>query len=181
MIRRAAAGLLIVWAAGFAVFVLALPGPAPITAAGPTTDAVVVPTGGAGRIERGLEVLRLKKAHRMLVTGVDPEVKPREFAAEFDVPVKAMRCCVTLGYTAVDTRSNAKEIQGWVAQNGHHSVRLVTTDWHMWRASQELRRVLPDHVTVVEDAVPSQPSFRILFLEYNKLIASQLARLWPAA
>jgi len=53
----------------------------------------------------------------------------------------------------------------------------VTTDWHMRRAAGELDRTLPDHVTVIRDAVPSQPDLGTLFLEYHKLLASRAAGL----
>ena len=78
----------------------------------------------------------------MLVTGVDPEVTPDEFAAEFEVDEAQMDCCVTLGFKAVDTRSNATETAEWVEANGITSLRLVTTDWHMRRAAGELARTL---------------------------------------
>lgn len=173
MIRRALSLLFLAWAIGFLWFVVALPKPSD----GVTTDAVIVPTGGPGRIARGLAVLEQGLAARMLVSGVDPEVRPQEFAAQFGVSPRQMACCVTLGFAAVDTRSNAAETAKWVAQNEVRSLRLVTTDWHMRRAAGELDRTLPDHVTVVRDAVPSQPDLGTLFLEYHKLIASRAAGL----
>ena len=173
MIRRAISLAVLVWAIGFLWFVVALPRPAE----GVRTDAVIVPTGGPGRIARGLQVLDSGKAGKMLVSGVDPEVRPREFAAEFGVSAQRMACCVTLGFAAVDTRTNAAETAKWVAQNEVRSLRLVTTDWHMRRAAGELDRMLPGHVTVIRDAVPSQPDLGTLFLEYHKLIASRAAGL----
>ncbi len=173
MIRRIASIMFLAWAIGFLWFAVSLPRPV----AGIATDAVIVPTGGAGRIARGLEVLDQGLADKMLVSGVDPEVKPGEFAAEFKVDPDQMECCITLGYSAVDTRSNAAETAKWVAQNEVRSLRLVTTDWHMRRTASELDRALPDHVTVIRDAVPSQPDFGTLFLEYHKLIASRAAGL----
>lgn len=178
MIRRILAAIIIVWAAGFVWFSIALPGPLPLEGEGARTDAIVVPTGGAGRIDRGLEVIAAGQAERMLVSGVDREVKPGEFAAQFAVPMETMECCITLGYAAVDTRGNAAEIADWLAEQGYNSVRLVTTDWHMWRAAGELRHVLPDEVQIIEDASPSDPSLKTLFLEYHKLLASRLAWLW---
>ncbi len=89
-----------------------------------------------------------------------------------------MECCVSLGFAAVDTRSNAAETAQWVESRGVKSLRLVTTDWHMRRAARELESTLPDGVVVVRDAVPSRPSFRDLFLEYHKLLASTISRLW---
>lgn len=173
--RRALAFLVIIWVAGFVWFAVALPGPA-----GPDpTDAVIVPTGSGGRIERGLEVLARGEARELLVTGVDRDVKPAEFAAEYDVATETMRCCVSLGFAAVDTRGNATETAEWLADRDYGSLRLVTADWHMRRAAAELERTLPTGVIVLRDAVPTEPSLRILFLEYHKLLASRVASFLP--
>lgn len=176
MISRAAAFLAIVYAFGFLWFAAALPQPAADTA----TDAVVVPTGGPGRIDRGLALLGRGRARELLVTGVDREVRPGEFAAEYKVSPATMRCCVTLGFAAVDTRSNAAETAAWAKARRYRSLRLVTTDWHMRRAAHELARALPPGVAIVRDAVPSRPKLGILFLEYNKLLASVLVQMVPA-
>jgi len=175
VIPRAAALLLMLYAFGFLWFAAALPQPMSDS----RTDAVVVPTGGAGRIDRGLELIAKKQAQKMLVTGVDREVKPGEFAAEYKVSPQTMRCCVTLGFAAVDTRSNAAETADWMKQNRYGSLRLVTTDWHMRRAARELSNALPPGVMIIRDAVPSKPKLGILFLEYNKLLASSLVQLLP--
>jgi uncharacterized SAM-binding protein YcdF (DUF218 family) len=175
MLRRISSLIVILWALGFVWFAIALPLPA----GAEQTDVVVVPTGGEGRIDRGLDVLRRGWAKRMLVSGVDPEVKPREFAAHYKVEPRLMACCVTLGFESVDTRSNAREIARWLTATNARSVRLVTTDWHIRRTAFELGRTVPAGVTVVEDAVTSRPSFWILVLEYHKLLASRVASLWP--
>jgi hypothetical protein len=86
---------------------------------------------------------------------------------------------VTLGFAALDTRGNARETARWVEQNKVRSVRLVTSDWHMRRAARELEDKLPPGTVLVRDAVPSQPSLWILFLEYHKLLATWASRLWP--
>jgi len=171
MIKRIASGLFLIWILGFLWFAVSLPQPAGAI----KTDAVIVPTGGPGRIARGLEVLDQGLAETMLVTGVDREVKPGEFATQFDVSQARMDCCVTLGFAAVDTRSNASETAQWVKTRKVTSLRLVTTDWHMRRAASELNRTLPGSVKVVRDAVPSEPSLYSLFLEYHKLLASTVA------
>jgi uncharacterized SAM-binding protein YcdF (DUF218 family) len=82
-----------------------------------------------------------------------------------------------LGFAALDTRGNALETANWVDSRHFRSLRLVTSDWHMRRSAGELEQVLPPGVRVVEDAVPSQPSLQMLFLEYHKLLASWLGRL----
>jgi len=175
VIRRILSLVLVLWAFGFLWFAVALPRPA----AGEKTDAIVVPTGGGGRIARGLEMLQGGAAERMLVSGVDSHVKPHEFAIEYDVPEATMECCVTLGFAALDTRGNARETSDWVAAGEVRSLRLVTSDWHMRRAALELESVLPEDTVVVRDAVRTEPSLRTLFLEYHKLLAAWLVRILP--
>jgi len=167
MIRRTASALLLVYLLGFLWFGIFLPAPA-----GPVkTDAIVVLTGSSIRIDRGVEALRAGLAPRMLVSGVDQEVRPAEFAAEYGLPMAKLRCCVTLGYEAVDTRSNAREAADFIARHHIGSVRLITSDWHMRRAALDLGFVAPTGLIVIEDAVTTRPRLSILFLEYNKLLA----------
>jgi len=173
MILRLLSTIFLAWAFGFVWFFATLPAPAGDI----KTDAVIVPTGAAGRIQRGLEVLDNGWADRMLVSGVDLEVRPDEFAAEFGVSRRRMNCCVELGFAAVDTRGNAEEIAKWVEKRGISSIRLVTSDWHMRRVAGELSRTLPSTVTVVPDAVRTEPNFGVLLLEYHKLVVSRLTAL----
>ncbi|MXO70297.1 YdcF family protein [Alteraurantiacibacter buctensis] len=173
MINRLLSLLVIAWALGFVWFAVALPQPA----GDEHTDAIVVPTGAEGRIPHGLALLRAGRAERMLVTGVDIEVRPAEFMAEYGVERQLMDCCITLGFSALDTRGNARETADWMAQNRFTSLRLVTSDWHMRRTAVELASRLPATVTVLRDAVPTQPSFITLVREYHKLLAAWLLSL----
>lgn len=173
MLRRIVSIVVIAWALGFVWFAVTLPQPA----GNVHTDAVVVPTGASGRIPRGLAVLREGLAGKMLVTGVDTDVTPADFAREYGVSKHLMQCCITLGFTALDTRGNAREATRWVNRNHFHSLRLVTSDWHMRRFALDLSDQLPANVRVVRDAVHSQPSFSILFTAYHKLLATYFLRL----
>ena len=172
MILRLLAAIFLIYAFGFFGFAMTLPGPAAKT----KTDAVIVLTGGPGRIPRGLEIVRQGLAQEMFVSGVDPEVKPAEFAEQFEVSRRLMECCVTLGFLAVDTRSNAGEVAQWMKEKEFTSARLVTTDWHMARAHSEVSGTLPAGTTIVKDAVTSHPDLATLFLEYNKLLASEVSQ-----
>ncbi|MET1756439.1 YdcF family protein [Novosphingobium sp. RD2P27] len=174
MFRRIAAFFLLLWVFGFLWFAVTLPQPAD----GQRTDAVIVLTGGPGRIPRAINVLREGLAPRLLVSGVDPEVRTVEFAREYNVSERLMQCCITLGYRAFDTRSNAVEAGNWLRANGARSVRVVTVDWHMRRAAYELGRALPAHIAVLRDAVHSEPSLQVLFLEYHKLLARWMIDTW---
>lgn len=166
MIGRIIALGVISWTLGFALFAILLPQPADRV----KTDAVVVPTGGQGRIARGIDMIATGRARRMLITGVDRQVKPAELAAAQGVSPRIMACCVDLGREASDTRSNGIETAAWVRRNKYRSVRLVTTDWHMRRARFELQRALGAGVTVVPDAVRSNASLVVLVREYNKYL-----------
>jgi len=176
MFRKMISLMVLVWLFGFAWFGIALPA----AAGSEKTDAAVVFTGGVGRIDRGLAAVRKKWSPKLLVSGVDREVKPSEFEAEYQASVGLLDCCVTLGFESYDTRSNALESSRWIARNNYRSIRLITSDWHMRRAALELEKARPEGVTILRDAVPTEPSLKILFLEYHKLIARQLSWLWDA-
>lgn len=171
LFRRLASFALLCWVLGFLWFALFLPR----QASDQRTDGIVVLTGGSGRIPHAIETLRDGSAARLLVAGVDREVRPNEFAVEYAVEPRLMSCCVTLGYDSVDTRSNALEASRWIAATHVKSIRLVTSDWHMRRAAFDLALSAPPGVTIVRDAVTTRPSLRILFLEYNKLLARLIA------
>jgi uncharacterized SAM-binding protein YcdF (DUF218 family) len=168
---RLTALFLLVYALGYAFFVVSLPQPA----GDGRTDAVVVLTGGAGRIERGLDILRRRQAGRMLISGVQRTVRPQELAATHNVGTGIFDCCIDLGREAVDTRSNADEVAHWLRQRGFKSMRLITTDWHMPRARFEIEKRLEGEIAIVPDAVLSNPSLRQLFTEYNKYVLNRIA------
>ena len=171
MIRRAVSAILLLYLLGYAMFAVALPRPADER----PTDAIVVLTGGAKRIERGLDLMARNKAKKMLVSGVARTVRPEELAAQYGADDSLFRCCVDLGRMAVDTRSNAEEVARWMDKHKFRSMRLVTTDWHMPRARFELSRRLGGGIAVLGDSVESNPSFSQLFIEYNKYLLRRSA------
>jgi uncharacterized SAM-binding protein YcdF (DUF218 family) len=173
MIVRLFGVTLILWCLGFAAFMLTLPR----ALEGSTTDAIVVPTGGAGRIDRGIALLERRQAKRMLVTGVGPGVRDADLAREYRTSRALFGCCIDLGREAVDTRSNAEETAAWVKARRYRTVRLVTSDWHVPRAKMELGAAMGKGVLILGDGVPSSPRLGTLVNEYNKLILRRIA-LW---
>lgn len=172
MITRFLALLAMVWALGFALFALTLPRPA----GDETTDAIVVLTGGPGRLERGLDLLARHRARRLFVSGADRSVTKRELALSTRRPTALFACCVDLGQESVDTRSNARETATWLGVHRFGSVRLITTDWHMPRAHGDLdARLAGTDAHVLVDAVPGHPSFTTLFTEYQKYLLRRVA------
>lgn len=177
-VARATALLLLAWIAGFVAFVLAQQAPA---AAGTRTEGVVVLTGGPGRLPRGVEVLEAGLADRLLVSGVDPSVRPRELSAAADIPPALLTCCVDLGFEADSTRTNAEEVSGWVAKHRFRSIRVVTAGYHMPRARAELEARLPADVVIVPDGVAAGLPLWPMLAEYGKFQAAWLLlRVRPA-
>jgi uncharacterized SAM-binding protein YcdF (DUF218 family) len=174
MIVRFGSLLILLYALGFVLFAFTLGKPAAASVA--PTDAAVVLTGAKGRIEQGISVLGAGKAKRLLIAGADPSVTKADLAHRVPGSSKLLTCCVDLGSESVDTRSNAEEALRWLAKYKFHSVRLITSDWHMRRAKYEFKRALGSRYRIVPDAVRSEPSFIILFGEYNKYVLRRIAR-----
>jgi uncharacterized SAM-binding protein YcdF (DUF218 family) len=171
MISRAVASLLLLYVLGYAFFAVLLPKSGDER----TTDGIVVLTGGAKRLERGLDLLEQGKAQRLLISGVDRSVRPRELAIRYGKDQDLFDCCIDLGREAVDTRSNGEETNRWLKKRKFKTIRLVTTDWHMPRAGFELARLAGDAVDVYPDAIESNPRFTTLFTEYNKYLLRRAA------
>jgi uncharacterized SAM-binding protein YcdF (DUF218 family) len=173
MISRVASFLLLLYAIGFVLFAFTLGRPAAANAN--PTDAAVVLTGGKGRIEHAIDVLRRGKSRRLLVAGADPSVTKRDLARRLPGSTDLLKCCVDLGSESVDTRSNAEEAARWLTKHHFQSLRLITSDWHMRRARYEFERVLGSKYALVTDAVRTEPSFLTLFGEYNKYLLRRIA------
>ena len=173
MISRFVSFVVLLYAVGFVVFAFTLGRPAPANTG--STDAAVVLTGGSGRIEHAVEVVRDGKAKRLLVAGADPSVTKADLTRRIPGSGKLIKCCVDLGSESVDTRTNAEEAQRWLAQHRFQSVRLITSDWHMRRARYEFEKVLGSRYRLVTDGVRTEPSFLTLFGEYNKYVLRRIA------
>jgi len=173
MIVRAGAMLLLVYLLGFILFTVTLGKPAAGDAA--PTDAIVVLTGGPGRIEHAFAALKAGEAKRLLVSGTDPAVTKQDLIRRLGGGGALVKCCVDLGSESFDTRSNAEEASRWLARHRYRSFRLVTSDWHMRRARYDFRGVLGDKYALVPDAVPTEPQFTTLFGEYNKYVLRRFA------
>jgi uncharacterized SAM-binding protein YcdF (DUF218 family) len=173
MIGRFLSFILLAYAIGFVIFAFTLGRPAAADAA--PTDAAVVLTGGSGRIEHAVDVVRGGKARRLLVAGADPSVTKADLARRIPGSGKLIKCCVDLGSESVDTRTNAEEAQRWLVQHQFRSLRLITSDWHMRRARYEFEKALGPSYRLVTDAVRTEPSFLTLFGEYNKYVLRRIA------
>ncbi|MCG8354863.1 MAG: YdcF family protein [Kiloniellales bacterium] len=138
----AAIGLLAaVWTAGLIWFANSLP--ESVSEPRRQTDAIVVLTGGSGRLHRGFELLEAKLARKLFVSGVYRGVEVKELLGFFQGAPEELVCCVELGYEADDTRGNARETAQWMREQGFGSLRLVTASYHMPRSLIEFTQAMP--------------------------------------
>jgi len=170
---RLIAFVLLAYLIGYALFAVLLPRPA----GDERTEAIVVLTGGSGRLDRGFGLIQRGLSRQMLISGVARTVKPEELAAAYHVDPRLFACCITLGREAFDTRSNADEVAHWLDRRHVRSIRLVTNDLHMRRAQYELGKRVGEEVAIVPDAVPTQADFQAIFIEYNKHLLGRAADL----
>lgn len=129
------------WVAGLVWFAASLP----TSVADPArrTDAVVVLTGGTGRLRQGFELLKQDRAQELFISGVGRGVKVDELLRIDRIAPPELACCVVLGYQAGDTRGNALETADWMKAQGFESLRLVTAAYHMPRSLLEFRAAMP--------------------------------------
>ena len=142
------------------------------------TDAIVVLTGGRGRIEEGVKLYREGKGRLLFLIGVDPLVKKRELyqgaGAEHVFLEKVSR----------NTLENAIYARDLVMSHKVTSIRLITSRYHMKRATLIFRNALPKDVAIYPHPVDSRNlkeqwwshrgSFKLLFSEFYKYCGFRL-------
>ena len=134
--------LLSLWSAGLVWFV----GTLPATVADPDsdTDAIVVLTGGSLRVQSGLSLLAAGKAKKLFVSGVYHSTDVTALLHASRQAPDWLSCCIVLGHEADNTLGNALETAAWMRQEGFHSLRLVTSNYHMPRSVLEFSRAMPE-------------------------------------
>lgn len=153
-------------------------------------DGIVVLTGAAARIPDAIELLAADRGKRLLITGVHRATSAREIARLTPLYTKYFTCCVDLDRSALNTFGNAIETRRWTRENNFNSLIVVTSNWHMPRATAEIQHQLPDVTLiaypVISEKVKTDPwwqnleTARMLFAEYLKyLFALTRMRLDP--
>ena len=143
------------------------------------TDAIVVLTGGSGRVNEGLALLDKDLAVKLFVSGVYRGLDVRKLLQLARRNPTDLESRIGIG-NAVDTIENASETAAWSSHNRISSLRLVTAAYHMPRSMLEFRHampgmrilpnpVFPDHVK--QDEWWAWPGTTALFIsEYNKFL-----------
>lgn len=145
-------------------------------------DAIVALTGpSAERVNAAVRLLEQDKGERVLISGVNREVRRQELNALTPGSSRLFNCCVDLGFEAEDTGGNAQEIAGWARSKGYNHLIVVTSDYHMPRSLLEIRSAAPElELTPYAVSTPSLDNSRWwraavasrrMTLEYMKYLA----------
>jgi uncharacterized SAM-binding protein YcdF (DUF218 family) len=152
-------------------------------------DAIVVFTGGSGRIDLGLKLLEEGRARELLISGLHPDTRPQDLFATYANPRFASDCCgdghrISLGYDAQNTIGNAAETAAWLNRKGHRTVILVTAFYHLPRSIRLLRHEIPELALIPYPAYPEgmeggawwrdRLMWRKVALEYHKYLWSMI-------
>ncbi len=150
------------------------------------TDAIVVLTGGQGRLQTGISLLSEGRADpsHLFISGVDKGVTAEELTRYLNLDPDDASCCVALGYEATNTRENAKETLQWMQQHNYQSMQLVTAHYHMPRSLLELQFMMPDYKIIPHPIVPTLfdrhdmasrwSQCFVVFVEYNKYLLAKI-------
>ena len=149
------------------------------------TDAIVVLTGGSGRLEVGLQLLSEGYSELLFISGVARGVDVQELLKLVRRKPTEFACCIAIGYQADNTIGNAFETSIWMSKNKLRSLRLVTASYHMPRSLFEFRRIMPKIRIVPHPVFPPQfkrkswwrwpGTAELLASEFNKYLIAQFS------
>lgn len=181
-------GLTLLWAGGFALFVITMPKPG-VGAPAPA-DGIAVYTGGGGvRISSAMALLADGAGERLLISGVHPDTSAARLAEFWVGPPERFDCCVDLGREALTTEGNAAELKAWADHHHYRRIILVTSDFHMPRAMAVTRARMKDAVITPyavssgylgQNGLPASPEAAArLAGEYTKYLLARIKALIP--
>jgi uncharacterized SAM-binding protein YcdF (DUF218 family) len=73
-----------------------------------------------------------------LISGVNEKNSREDIMTLLDAPAPLAACCIDLDYAAQNTIGNARETAAWTGALGYEHIILVTSAYHMPRATVEI-------------------------------------------
>ncbi|UXM95757.1 YdcF family protein [Bartonella sp. HY329] len=152
----------------------------------PQADGIIVLTGGRARIESGIFLLNQKKAHNLLISGVNPSADSGTLARANHTDPKLFECCIELGREALNTKGNGSESAEWVKKHNFKKIYVVTNDYHMPRSLYIMQQAMPNVELIPypirvenqsEDWLSVINHLRVLGIEYLKYIGTRFFKL----
>lgn len=107
-------------------------------------DGIVVLTGEGNRIAKAIGLLKEKQGHRLLISGVNRDIKRQTLQNSLGVGDRIFNCCIDLDYLALDTKGNAVNTKYWADFHDFRSLIIVTSDYHIPRSRMVMHRLMPE-------------------------------------
>jgi len=140
------------------------------------SDAIVVLAGGRGRIEEGIRLYRDRQRGWLFLVGVDPLVRKGDLFRDRNSAREGDK--VILEKVSRNTLENALYARDIIVSKEISSISLITSRYHMKRATLIFRSLLPREIAIYPHPVDSRnlqekwwkhgSSFRLLFSEFYK-------------
>ncbi len=174
----------ILWSAALVWFLHSMP--TERLSAEPKAEALVVLTGGTGRVEHGFAMLAEGAAPLLLISGVGERVTEAEMLAEHATPAIRSRITkisaeIVLDHVARSTVSNADQSVAFLAKRDIRTIRLITANYHMKRSLHEFRAANPELDIIPDPVYPEgferdtwwvhENTRRLVFSEFYKYFA----------
>ena len=109
-------------------------------------DVIVALSGGSGRFEEAIRLLREGRAPVLFLVGFQPRAVAARFAAEPVAAALAREGRIVVEPRSGSTLEDAERTRALVANRGARSVLLITSAYHMRRADLTFRTLLPTSV-----------------------------------
>lgn len=122
-------------------------------------DAIVVLTGGTGRVEEGLRLFREGRGGYLILSGVEETSSLGAIFPGRDLKTSVDTSRIILDIESRRTIDNAFNVKKIVEEKRFKSLILVTSNYHMKRASTILRKTINGEVKLYRNPVRG-PNFK---------------------
>ena len=141
---------------------------------------VVVLTGGKGRFESGLDILKRSNDGKMFVSGVYPKIDMKKKYLLNKNDKKYFDCCIFYGFKAKNTLGNVNEVKEWLLDHNSDEIYLVSSYYHLPRTKLIFEKKLPSikfylipvgfFVEENKKTVDSFCEFKLIIEEFFKIL-----------
>ena len=143
-------------------------------------DSIVVLTGDKFRISKGMEILSNGVGGKLLLSGVNKNIKLINIKKEFPKYKNFFDCCVDIDNISSNTFENSRETFLWLEKNKYNSLLIVSSDYHIPRAKLEFERFFKTkntyyHPVNSNNDVNAIGKIKKLFLEYVKYMRTYIS------
>lgn len=162
--------LFAIWGLGFLVFKAAVNQSTDLdTVISADNAGIAALTGGKGRLEAGVALLKKGVGKRLLISGVHTSVTTDDISRRLQVDQVTLDCCIDVDHVSSDTIENAKTSLKWVEANNFSTLYLVTSSYHMPR-SLRLVKSQAENLIIVPIYVKDEQTLSAIITEYNKYV-----------